>query len=118
MTYEQTELVYKDLCSRVPYGVAYHWKGKTTEDDMPHFLNGMNEWMIFYIQQGFIKPYLRSIDDLTDDEINTLEYLEFRHDIEGYMEFVLSKHIDWRHLIEQGLAIRVTLKNDPYDTRK
>lgn len=73
MTVEEIDLLYADLCSRIPCGVAYHWKGRTSEDDMPHYLNGMNEWMIFYIQQGFVKPYLRPLSSMTEEEWKEFE---------------------------------------------
>lgn len=86
MTVEEIDLLYKDLCARIPYGVAYHWKGRTGEDDMPHYLNGMNEWMIFYIQQGFVKPYLRSMESMTEEELREFAKLKFKDD--GVWEIV------------------------------
>ena len=33
----------------------------------------MNEWMIFYIQQGFVKPYLRPLSSMTEEEWKEFE---------------------------------------------
>lgn len=134
MTYEETQLIYEDLCSRIPFGVAYHWKGRTTEDDMPHFLSEMNEWMIFYIQQGFVKPYLRPMTSMTKEEMEeynklwdddrtkvwTLgkelekEYKKKEYDsiwqhpvvpIYKHIDWLNANHFDYRGLIEKGLAL-------------
>lgn len=128
MSYEEIQLLFKDLCSRIPHGVAYRWEGKEGEDDLPHFLNGMNEWMIFYIQNGNIKPYLRSMEDMTEKERN--EYLSLKMQecervalaevyrpeaISIVMDWLNAHHFDYRGLIKRGLATRVTKNNNPYD---
>lgn len=131
MSYEEIELLFKDLCSRIPYGVVYRWEGKEGEDDLPHFLNGMNEWMIFYIQNGNIKPYLRSMSSMTEEEFESLKQyscLEYDQlDLAEFpnnhkcLDFYLSEvpsytvilvfdwlnahHFDYRGLITMGLAL-------------
>ena len=114
MTYEETQLIYEDLCSRIPFGVAYHWKGRTTEDDMPHFLSEMNEWMIFYIQQGFVKPYLRPMSSMTEEESSEFALLQTDFYVDGILypiaatnmvKWLNAHHFDYRGLIEKGLAL-------------
>lgn len=125
MTVEEIDLLYTDLCARIPYGVAYHWKGRTGEDDMPHYLNGMNEWMIFYIQQGFVKPYLRPLSSMTEEEkielktitkgaIQTIGLEDIVVTTDKGFDWLNEHHFDYRRLIEKGLAIAVTEENNPY----
>ena len=114
MTYEESQLLYKDLCARVPYGVKYHWKGRTTEDELPHVLGEMNSWMIYYIHEGFVKPYLRSMSSLTPSELD--EYSEIENAISDYdvdsatasgalTDWLNEHHIDYHGLIRKGLAL-------------
>ena len=42
MTQEDKELLLKDLCARLPYGVVIHFDEKTDEDD--ERLYGMREY--------------------------------------------------------------------------
>ena len=120
MTVEEINLLYTDLCARIPCGVAYHWKGRTGEDDMPHYLNGMNEWMIFYIQQGFVKPYLRPLSSMTEeekielctisyapDEMKTIEEKLYviKINAKNAADFYNEHHFDYRGLIPMGLAL-------------
>ena len=125
MTVEEINLLYTDLCARIPCGVAYHWKGRTGEDDMPHYLNGMNEWMIFYIQQGFVKPYLRPLSSMTEEEkielktitkgaIQTIGLEDIVVTTDKGFDWFNAHHFDYRGLIEKGLAIAVTEENNPY----
>ena len=119
MTYEESQLLYKDLCGRVPYGVKYHWKGRTTEDELPHVLGEINSWMIYYIHEGFVKPYLRPMSSMTKEE----KY-EYRHllgatlnsegesimfvyveDFSTVIDWLNAHHFDYRGLIEMGLAL-------------
>ena len=111
MTQEEN-LLLKDLCSRLPYGVIV----KTPKGD--GYLNevsltifghklGVNieDTKRTHFKLDECRPYLRSLDSITDEEQNELDYLRFRHDDEGWLEFVLSKHLDWRDLISKNFAL-------------
>ena len=61
-----------------------------------------------------IKPYLSSMEDMTEEEET-----EFQKVIETLMwtkemDFYNKYHFDYRGLIPMGLAIRVTKENNPY----
>lgn len=120
MTQDDKELLFRDLCMRLPYGVIVDYENcyggswdeiiqvDTTNKTVVTLYNGT----IHQVEN--VKPYLYSMNSLTDEEQNELDYLRFRHTDEEWLEFVLSKHLDWRGLIEKGLAIAVTEENNPY----
>ena len=81
---------------------------------------------------GYPKPYLRSLDDMTEDEkddlsdaicniIDSQQYLnaEF-YNVEMAkattieIDWLIAHHFDFRGLIGLDLAIRVTPENNPY----
>lgn len=112
MTQEEKELLLKDLCARLRYGVI-------CEIDLkPYKLKGINKhkklwWFEF---DGFrcldgVKPYLRprsSIASLISaKEWSSLGGIEL-------IDWYNANHIDYRGLIEKGLAIEVTEENNPY----
>ena len=120
MTQEEKDLLLKDLCSRLPYGVKVEitwWDlgqgfsiDTTLEPD--HITQLLND------TEGEIeiKPYLRKMSDMTEEEeqefqeINLFE-LPFR--VEG-LDWLNANHFDYRGLIDDGLAIKVTDENNPY----
>lgn len=117
MEKEEKQVLLKDLCARLPYGLKVQFY-------LPNYqTNSFDEKIgeVFEIGDIFthvhcdgidylpntsrVKPYLRPMSSMTDDEQNEFDYLRFRHDEEGWLDFVLSKHLDWRSLIEKGLAL-------------
>ena len=127
MTYEESQLLYKDLCGRVPYGVKYHWKGRTTEDELPHVLGEINNWMIYYIHEGFVKPYLRPMSSMTEEEEKEFNeiigykgvnvdgweicdkvytmYGIYLPGVSNLIDWLLAHYFDYRGLIKKGLAL-------------
>ena len=116
MNKEDKELLLKDLCARLPYGVKIQvpyedgsgyfdeivWE---VNNDGPFHVNG---WGIEY---EYVKPYLFPLSSITK---KTLEELSAYIDIKNAyvaVEFFNSHHIDYRGLIEKGLAIDATDKN-------
>ena len=71
---------------------------------------------------GDVKPYLRSMKDMTDNEKKEMIYLclkytpggEVEKMVSALLEFYNKYHLDYQGLIEFGLAIRVTEENNPY----
>ena len=125
------ELLLKDLCARLPYGVKVQPSGSAS----PHKFVGYDKGLArIDIDQRFelenIKPYLRPMSSMTEKEcielgnINaTIENIsEVIPNVPYYIEVAYSKQIDWlnahhfdyRGLIEKGLAIKVTKENNPY----
>ena len=148
MTQENKELLLKDLCARLPYGV----KVKVLNEDILRydysseeggFIKGIENindglFVIECRKDGYVlsydefKPYLLPLSSITEmlEELNTIgffkycdtianvshleskngiseeiyTYLDIKN-ISVLMEFFHSHHIDYRGLIEKGLAL-------------
>lgn len=121
MTQEDKELLMKDLCARLPYGVICRlseppW-GETIE---PLKIGGLRnliegKWNVI--------PYLRPMSSMTEEEKR--QYRDYFQSIEGKIigvtgrvlwtiDWLLKNHFDFRGLIPKGLAIEVTEENNPY----
>ena len=115
MTQEDKKLLYKDLAARQPYRPFVCFAGKVT---MP-FLDVIastesNELMsINGLSFEDVKPYLRPMSSMTEDEVK--QYYKIRTGEDRYkslgeldsdlFDFYHKNHIDYRGLIEKGLAI-------------
>lgn len=133
MTQEDKELLLKDLCARLPYGVMiqipelFYPQRKVTEklvtiNDLWHFNDDGT-----YIEN--VKPYLRPMSSMTEEEKEELSHLLPKYwnveidklnnfyfdtsysifiEIDVFLNIIdwLNKHhFDYRGLIEKGLAI-------------
>lgn len=144
MTQEEKELLLKDLCGRLPYGVLVSYKGLmyTLFSVAPtqHFqitLDSSKHCGLVHISLDVDgekpKPYLRPMSSMTEEEYNELEILAYGCDCVLYYSCLPVKcnakfktynlevidwfnvnHFDYRGLIEKGLAIEVTEGNNPY----
>ena len=141
MTQEDKELLLKYLCVRLPYktyvkttkGIGYVYAINTSQLIELSVANDSEYWSeVFNIDE--IKPYLRPMSSMTEEEenewcgLNTdplLEAVGERHTrIEDLMlraksqynpvDWLNAHHFDYRGLIEKGLAIEVTEENNPY----
>ena len=114
MTQEEKELLIKDLCARLPYGV------KMSVNDNVEVLQGINivdnivEYSSFLASEiEDCKPYLFPLSSMTDEqekEYNNLNCYElgcFPHSEEA-LDYLTKNHFDYRYLIEKGLAIDAT----------
>ena len=77
MTQEEKQLLLKDLCSRLPYGVMYETPyGPRVLNDIFIYSNGPvytdhgvgNYNEVFGIALENIKPYLRPMSSMTEEE--------------------------------------------------
>lgn len=118
MTQEEKELVLKDICTRLPYGVHVEisWEYSKTDVytsleyyEFPNIDSLLN---IFWDEKCVsIKPYLRSMSSMTEEE--DMRRCAFLDDIEGGVEDAIPNYIDWlnkhyfdyRGLISKGLAL-------------
>lgn len=130
MTQEDKELLLKDLCARLPYGVKVSLKYKNKhlegtldavypiEDDRV-IIDNLSEAIAycnvrcggFHIEENNIKPYLFPLLSMTEEQlsyyITTLKYSEeTRVMVETLDSFdwLNKNHFDYRGLIEKGLA--------------
>ena len=114
MTKKEKELLSKDLCARLYYGIKGLHRGqvhilKTMDwgyDRMSIKVDGYDAW--FPIDS--FKPYLRPMSSMTSDE--RFEYDELQHFYTHGLDFNVDEvdwlnfhHFDYRGLIEKGLAI-------------
>lgn len=117
MVQENKELLVKDLCARLPYGVKIElswWE--------------MGEWMSIdtTLEAEFIEdlindedieiePYLRPMSSMTEEEKLMYEGLMIGTDNISYIldviDWLNAHNFDYRGLIEKGLAIDATKLN-------
>lgn len=124
MTKEEKELLLKDLCMRLPYGVIglYTWKCKRSYDKE---LTGIlydelcSSWDS--TEDSQFLPYLRSISSMTKEEKKEYRKTQINKWIKsvdctngGYyvhrdtlrtLDWYNTHHFDYRGLIEEGLAL-------------
>lgn len=127
----KNERVYKELCLRQPYGVMCCVYGDESD---PVRLTGVKDADTAYFESfdwkendglveiGFVKPYLRPMDSMTDREKRVrrlyVEDEEVRHlnavwnrelvtmyNLQRYCEWLVENHFDFNNLIGAGLAL-------------
>jgi hypothetical protein len=112
MTQEQKDLLLKDLCARLPYGVKVQVDNHCWVDfrkDIPVKLTLDNSYRILLgVTLGYVKPYLFPLSSMTEEQIK--EYMTIPS---GYrtIDWFNKNHFDYRCLIENGLAIDATNLN-------
>lgn len=124
MTQEDKDLLIKDLSARLTYGLIcrvytskeYHFNWKLTPSSIEWFINNL----------GFfnLKPYLRPLSSMTEEEnkeytdIDNRSYScpkDYAHiPASDRIDWLNKHHFDYRGLIEKGLAIEVTEMDNPY----
>lgn len=124
MTQEQKELLLKNLCARLPYGVVVNVKGFDYDynSKLTQIYNGVGcsiqvtTNMPYDIEQ--VKPYLFPLSSMTvgqgQEFAATLKYLP-AEEIDFWtlntFDWCNKNHFDYRNLIGKGLAIDATRKN-------
>ena len=139
MTQEDKDLLFIDICARIPYGVKVEAKGllKTIMDEYDnrdiinaHVLNGLNlrdyfktysidciEKIPLFNRKGVcnIKPYLFPLSSMTEEERNEYKhFVAFSGNPTGsanFIDWLNAHHFDYRGLIEKGLALDATYQN-------
>jgi hypothetical protein len=133
ITQEDKELLLKDLCARLPYGVMCQVgdgaaDGKLVEIDISKEVVKFD--VDYYLKAHIdnIKPYLRPMSSMTIEERQDwIKYCKADYDCEfqpeptfDFESCILSinwlnkNHFDYRDLIQKSLAIEVTEENNPY----
>lgn len=128
MEQEEKQLLLKDLCARLSYGVKGLHRGQVHElftidgreaNNACIQVDGYDAWF----SVDTFKPYLRPMSSMTEKErkeywkIKCPQYDENNNIINTDAEIVdwlNEHHFDYRGLIEKGLAIAVTEENNPY----
>lgn len=116
MTQEERQLLIKDLCGRLQHGVKVDHYG-VTRDLLGVITSSFPEEivMVGYDSNDYedsiiedIKPYLRPMSSMTEEEMEKCR-IERGRDLAGECgcesDYLNSIHIDYRGLIEKGLAL-------------
>lgn len=121
MTKEDKQLFLKDLCGRLPYGVICDRLGKhyplieiDIKRELVYLLRDDNYVPYSILRGDIIKPYLRPMSSMTEEENKKLDEIWLKHTIVEGADYLNSIHVDYRGLIKKGLAIEVTKENNPY----
>ena len=125
MTQQEKQLLLKDLCGRLPYGV----KIKVRSNDIRTVRAvDMVEGIVHFVESDYIspfgvyiehpttfrqvvKPYLRPMSSMTEEEKKEVHYFVESHKYGNcsrsgaISDYLNSIHIDYRGLIEKGLAL-------------
>ena len=136
MTQQEKDVLLKDLCGRLPYGVKCKLWSEDNECAAitePLKIGGLDAFMCN--NSITIKPYLRPMSSMTEKEIKHFfgirgknlsedELKPYRNKDLGIVstfgkyarniDLLNAHHFDYRGLIEKGLAIAVTEENNPY----
>ena len=126
MTQEEKELLLRDICARLPYGVKFQ-----AEDSNVYTLDAAN-YFALQVEDVVFKPYLRPMSSMTEEE---KEYIKNRwcyndwdidgpsslwrekidvEDAEWIVDYFNEHHLDFRGLIPMGLALEAP--KDMYKT--
>ena len=117
MTPKEKDLLLRDLCARLPYGL----KVKCEKYSFPvTILYGGNIDEVKFIETGgieniyAIKPYLLPLSSMTEKQKKEYQYITERwmydpsYSISDSTDWLNKNHFDYRGLIEKGLAIDAT----------
>ena len=132
MTQEDKELLLKDLCARLPYGVKVEsvFINTDTKKRKSCGIEVFDATCILMIRDGFgeFKPYLFPLSSMTkkqQKEANVFDDMDIKILTENlgenyrnktniptatynYIDWLNKNHFDYRGLIEKGLAIDAT----------
>lgn len=131
MKQEDIDLLFKDLSSRLPYGVIVKFAGYSGREDCT--LNVQHLSSTYSIEYLRMKPYLRPLSSMTEEEKEELKTLfdaeEVTSDSICYLEggtlveylsrisysfcseivdWLNEHHFDHHNLIEKGLALEAS----------
>ncbi len=130
MKQKEIELLFQDLCARLPYGVKVTFAGYSGRDDCT--LNSQHLNSKYSIEYLGLKPYLRPMSSMTEEEFtklkeysglvyDQLDLTSFQNGAYKCLDFYVNEvpsgavirvfdwlnkyHFDYRDLIQMGLAL-------------
>ena len=123
MTQEERDLLIKDLCTRLPYGVKVEYENEIF--DVEHVCPMYEEVKLdipetWTIDVSEVKPYLFPISSMTEVQDKEYALLQTSPCKEGFlyvwncatmMKWLIENHFDYNGLIPKGLANDATGKN-------
>ncbi len=102
MTEHDKQLIIKELFSRLPYGIMINdVEGEVYEINIE---TAHLEHLAEQVKAGVVEIYLRPMSDMTEEEDELCDEA-YRKSIATYIDFLNSHYLDWRGLIEKGLAL-------------
>ena len=106
---EEKELLLKDLCARLPYGVKMLVNDNVEVLQGIHTVDNIVEYSSFLASKiECCKPYLFPLLSMTEEERIAIS-TEFAYgQPQKAIDILNKRHIDYRGLIEKGLAIDAT----------
>lgn len=121
---EKQQLLLKDLCARLPYGVKLGFENSDlilVPTDFNIYTMQLSTNQIYPKSNGVAiehiydiwsyRTYLRPMSSMTDKERQSEPYMTSLDgymdydEAEGYVDWLNEHHFDFRGLIEKGLAI-------------
>lgn len=129
MTQEDKELLLRDLCARLPYGVYGNYlnsDGSLSDDKLLRKVKiGYHDLICAdgrdgMVLNGFLKPYLFPLSSMTEEQSMEFALLQVNTHKDGFlyvcdcanmMKWLLKNHFDIYGLIKKRLAINATNLN-------
>ena len=121
MTQEHKELLFKDLCARLPYGIKflreswnYEWDQELSVIEVLEDIDKdgyINRTKVYNVED--IKPYLFPLSSMTEEQEKEWLYTlsSDYHITYDTVDWLNKNHFDYRGLIPMGLAIDATNLN-------
>ena len=121
MLQEHKELLLKDLCARLPYGVKflreswnYEWDQELSVIEVLEDIDKdgyINRTKVYNVED--IKPYLFPLSSMTEEQEKEWLYTlsSDYHITYDTVDWLNKNHFDYRGLIPMGLAIDATNLN-------
>ena len=116
MTQEDKELLLRDLCARVPYGVKVQYMNNIFVID---YVSSYEEVKLdvpdnYTVGISEVKPYLFPLSSMTEKQKKEYQYITERwmydpsYSISDSTDWLNKNHFDYRGLIKKDLAIDAT----------
>ena len=121
MIQEEKDLLLKDLCGRLPYGVIIKHGRDSSKldtifmcDSISISSTSMDKKLSYNLDLDEVKPYLFPLSSMTEEQKKE-EYEICKYYLNGYesrlIDFYHKNHLDYRGLILKGLAKDATNLN-------
>ena len=115
MTQEQKELLLRDLCARLPYRPKIQFTESNYNDRLQSiWYDNMEGWQVDGDKLSTpiyaVKPYLFPLSNITEEQITDITNFVSKGIMDENIiyDWYNKNHIDYRGLIDKGLAINAT----------